>query len=92
LLSELKRRDAFVIFSYNIYVEKLKNNNTNVIINIFAYPAQRKIKFSSEQIEITSGKLMPQVFEVDISQTKFLSKGIFEDDFFKLIEKLIEKG
>ena len=92
LLSELKRRDAFAILSYNIYVEKLENNNTNVIINIFAYPAQPKIKYSTEQIEIMSGQLMPQVFEVDISKAKFISKGILEDNFFKLIEILIERG
>lgn len=92
LLSELKRRDVFATVSYNIYVEKLENNDTNVIINIFAYPAQPTIKLSSEQIKIMSGQLMPQVFEVDISQTKFISKGIFEDNFFKLIEKLIEEG
>lgn len=46
----------------------------------------------TEQIEIMSGQLMPQVFEVDISQAKFFSKGILEDNFFKLIEKLIERG
>ena len=34
LLSELKRRDIFVIFSYNAYVEKLENNDTKVIINL----------------------------------------------------------
>jgi hypothetical protein len=46
----------------------------------------------TEQIEIMSGQLMPQVFEVDISPAKFISKGILEDNFFKLIEKLIERG
>ncbi len=92
LLSELKRQDVFVFFSYNAFVEKLENNKTNVTINIFAYPTQPKIKYSTEQIEIMSGQLMPQEFEVDISQTKFISKGILEDNFFKLIEKLIERG
>ncbi len=91
LLSELERRDAFVTFSYNVYVGKLESNGTNVIVNLYTYPAQSKIRFSTEQIEIMSGQLMPQLFEVDISQAKFISKGAFEDDFFKLIEKLIEK-
>ena len=52
----------------------------------------RKYLQITEQIEIMSGQLMPQEFEVDISQTKFISKGILEDNFFKLIEKLIERG
>jgi hypothetical protein len=52
----------------------------------------RKYLQITEQIEIMSGQLMPQVFEVDISQAKFISKGILEDNFFKLIEKLIERG
>lgn len=103
LLSELKRQNVFAILSYNIFVEKLENNNTNVIINIFAYPAQPRIKLSPEQIKILSGRLtpqvievdgrlMPQTFELDISRTKFLSKGKLEDNFFTLIEKLIKKG
>ncbi|MBT3880996.1 MAG: hypothetical protein HOI47_19920 [Candidatus Scalindua sp.] len=92
LLSVFEEQGVLLFLSYNIYVQEIDNNNSKVVINIFAYPAQPEIKYSSAQTGFWAGQQLTQEAKVDISQAKFLSKGKFEDDFFVLIKKIIEKG
>ena len=91
LLSEFEKQCVSIIFSYNVYVERMDNNETKVNVNIFAYPSRREITYSTAQDDVMTGVQVAQVIEVDISQAKFLSKGKFEDLFLALIKKLIEK-
>ena len=86
LLTEFARNSIGVIFSYNIFAEKLDSNMTRVNINIFAYPTAKSLRYSTSQHDPWYGSKHQDV-DVDISSARFISKGIFEKTFFRQYPK-----
>ncbi|MDQ7786767.1 MAG: hypothetical protein RDU01_04095 [Thermodesulfovibrionales bacterium] len=86
LLTEFTRNNIGVIFSYNIFAEKLDSNITRVNINIFAYPTAKSIRYSTSQSDAFYGHTSQSV-DVDISSARFYSKGVFEKNFLSSVSK-----